>query len=288
MADLFARLADRALGTAPLVEPRQRSRFEAAASSLPDLVAGAEPSSPDTAAVTLPNLSAENPSTGALVANGPAGGGSRAGTELPITELPAIKLPMTVASAAPAPGRTAGANDRSQRASAQEDTAEPGVALPEPVHELGPATGIMASLSDPQARSPEWSEGRRAAPDVLVPRPDPEASLPEQREQRRSTPAPAPTVFAPLVPRLPSPPSLRAPAPAETRDEVAAAGPVGFGQHGSPRPDAAGPGAPPAIEVMIGRIEVRTPAPPPAAPAVPPRPSRLMPLDAYLRGEGRR
>jgi len=181
--------------------------------------------------------------------------------EIPAAATPASRrrpAPPVTVSPAPAPPAGTGV-EHDVLARPERPTVASPVAVPE--EEPAPRTtrlelaALVASALD------------RPAPQPPGPQPAPSAAAPPERPARPERPPTSPVAEPPVLRvRPPEPP----PAPANVRESA----------------------APPAVEIRIGRIEVKAapaPRPQPAARTMAPRPASVpLPLKDYLQARGRR
>jgi len=274
--NFLSRLADRALGQAPLVDPLVRSWYDPAS----------ELEARETFTAPLPEPRAESASAPPETAVAPA---RAVGTVDPAAPAAAPPVPVRVpVEAPPRRGRRGSTLPRAEapRAGGESDrlpTAEPPaegrsqrqpVATPPPPRVESPrrrrATG--ARPSEPPARALGAAEGDADQPDERPGRlqaPPPEPAVAAQRPAAREQPVSAArrrgAHSSPVRPQLASVRAAEA-APAQGRSDSA---------------------EPPAVHVTIGRVEVRAPqAPPPPVPPPAPEPRPGLTLDEYLRTRG--
>ena len=279
MTDFLSRLADRALGQAPLVDPLVRSWYDPA----PEL------ETHETFAAPLPGPRAESAAAPPETALAPA---RAVGTVDPAApaEAPAVPVPVPVrvpVEAPPRRGRRGGAPSPAEATSSAGEgdrvpAANPPLegrsqtqpaAMPPPPRVESPrrprATGVRPPA--PSARAPRAAEGDADQPDHRPGRA--EALFPEPAAEQR------PAGGEQSVPRARQ---LDAP-PATVRSQLASVRAV----EAAPSQGRSEPAESSAVHVTIGRVEVRAPqAPPPLAPPPAPEPRPGLTLDEYLRTRG--
>jgi hypothetical protein len=274
-ADFLSRIAAKAVGDAALVEPRLASRFEAAAGG-GDWLAGWS-DEPDPAAAGAAWLEAPPPPS---VARPPASEAAPAHISIAETGDPVSAKAPDRAKVRPRP--TEAEPGAPAQAASAPDSAPPSLVA---VAEVGFAVADGARpLPAPPAPFPRERrmEAKPPPPHDSGSIPAPPAREPEEAplgrtgplraERARSSP-PAPPVLTPQ----PSARALAMPArpseirPRPSRRERAAPGPVP---------------PPPVVNITIGRVDVRAPAP--AAPAARAQPPRTAPqsLADYLKRRG--
>jgi hypothetical protein len=279
--DFLSRIAAKAVGAAPLVEPRLPSRFETRPEGPAETgPAWQEPLETEVEISAAPAVPARRRPAVELAATGP--GPTEAEAADPVDE------------ARPRSPREAGRAERAAAAAQPPPLPTPrlvAVTEPAPASRRTEEAHAMADVPRPLLVPPPQAEPRKP-PLSATPPPDPEPFPPPARERGRPSP-PAPEAAEsdrPVPNRLEEParssrPQAVAPdlairmpevRPRPTRGEIRAAEP-------------APPPRPPVVNITIGRVEVRAPAAA-APPPRPARPSRPEPqsLADYLKQRGGR